>query len=347
MDAQTAAPPQISVLLPVHNGVPYIEEALRSVMGQTFTDIEIVVIDDGSTDETPDILARLAAEDPRIRVIRPDTNLRLPGALNLGLDHVRGTYVARMDADDICEPDRLARQRAYLEAHPEITLIGCSVTRIRGDGTPFQVSVRAQDPFAARWMTRFVMPFRHPTFLFRRDEMPLRYDPACTVSEDYDILARLSVDHKIACLPDVLLQYREHGGSLTGTKWKLMLSEARKIAVPVQQADLSPAVFDALEPFRAAYYDQTPLDRAGQAAMFAGLKAMVEEDARTSPAHAPWVKRQTAQMAAQALLRAGTGKAQVVQAFLTAGTSFLPALAMRFLETRRALPAALRSEPQT
>ncbi|MBM7070230.1 glycosyltransferase family A protein [Actibacterium sp. 188UL27-1] len=347
MDSQTSAVPQISVLLPVHNGVPYIEEALRSVMGQTFTDIEIVVIDDGSTDDTPQVLARLAAEDPRIRVIRPDTNLRLPGALNLGLDHVRGAYVARMDADDICEPDRLARQHAYLEANPEITLIGCSVTRIRGDGTPFQVSVRGQDPFAARWMTRFVMPFRHPTFLFRRDEMPLRYDPACTVSEDYDILARLSADHKIACIPDVLLRYREHDGSLTGTKWKLMLAEAKRIAVPVQQADLSPRVFEALAPFRAAYYDQTPLDRGGQAALFKGLKMMIEEDARTSPSHRAWVTRQAAQMAAQALLRAGTGKVQVVQAFLMAGTSFMPALAMRFLETRRALPAPLRSEPQT
>lgn len=338
-------PPKVSVLLPVHNGADYVESAVRSVMEQTLRDLEILIVDDASTDGTAKIIARLAAEDPRIRVESLRENHRLPRALNHGLDLCRGEYVARMDADDLCEPRRLEVQTAYLDAHPEVTLIGCSVIRIDGDGKPFQTSVRAQDPFATRWMCRFVMPFRHPTFLFRRAEMDLRYDPDCTVSEDYDLLARLTATHKVACLPDVLLRYREHAGSLTGTKWHKMLEEARKIAVPVQQAEMDPAVFEATAPLRASYYDLQPLDGAGVAGLFEGLRLMARADAAASPAHAAWVWRQTAQLAAQALMRSGAGKRGILSAFLTHGRDFLPSLSARFLETRRVLPAALRSDP--
>ena len=338
--------PKVSVLLPVHNGADYVESAVRSVMEQTLQDIEILVVDDASTDGTADILARLAAEDPRLRIERLERNQRLPRALNHGLDLCRGEYVARMDADDLCEPRRLEVQVSYLDRHPEVTLIGCSVIRIDGDGTPFQTSVRAQDPFACRWMCRFVMPFRHPTFFFRRSEMELRYDPACTVSEDYDLLARLTATRKVGCLPDVLLRYREHGGSLTGTKWHKMVEEARSIAVSVQKTEMSSAVFEAMTTFRDSYYGLQPLDDAGVAGLFEGLRRMARADAAASPTHAAWIWRQTAQLAAQALLRSGTGKRGIVLAFLTRGRDFLPALSARFLETRGLLPAALRSDPR-
>lgn len=338
--------PKVSVLLPVHNGAEYVESAVRSVMEQTLQDIEILLVDDASTDETAEILARLAAEDARIRIEHLKENHRLPRALNRGLDLCRGEYVARMDADDLCEPRRLEVQTAYLDSNPEVTLIGCSVIRIDGEGTPFQTSVRAQDAFATRWMCRFVMPFRHPTFLFRRAEMDLRYDPDCTVSEDYDLLARLTAKRKVGCLPDVLLRYREHGGSLTGTKWHKMVEEAQKIAVPVQQADMSPDVFEAMAAFRNSYYGLQPLDDKGVAALFDGLGRMARADAAASPSHAAWVWRQTAQLAAQALLRSGAGKRGILWAFLSQGRDFLPSLTARFLETRGLVPAALRSDPK-
>ncbi len=344
-DLSVNSVPDISVLLPVHNGAAFLEEAVRSVMVQTHRNIEIVVVDDASTDESPAILSRLAGEDPRIRVVRQECNLRLPGALNHGLDLVRGTYVARMDADDVCEPRRLEIQKAFLDRRADVTLVGCSVHRVNGDGTTFQTSVRAQDPFASRWMCRFVMPFRHPTFMFRRAEMALRYDPEQTVSEDYDILARLTTDHHVACLPDVLLRYREHVNSLTGNRWGLMLSQARAIALTVQQADLGSEVFDGLEPFRAAYFDQKRLDRSEIGAMFAGLRTMIAADVRTSPGHRAWIRRQTAQLAAQALLRAGFDKTGIVRGFVMSGRDFLPHLAMRFMETRGSLPRRLRSDP--
>lgn len=338
--------PKVSVLLAVHNGEDYLESAMRSVMEQSLTDIEILVVDDASSDGSPAILQRLAAEDTRIRIERLNENRRLPGALNRGLELVRGTYVARMDADDLSHPRRLEVQAGFLDSHPEVTLIGCSTLHIDGRDYPLKTSVRSQDPFATRWMCRFVMPFRHPTFMFRRAEMKLCYDPACTVSEDYDILARLSQDHAVGCIPDVLLSYREHGGSLTGTKWRQMLHEAREIAVGVQSHDLSPEVFGALEPFRAAYFDLQPLNDAATAAMFDGLHRMVMVDVRTSPAHGRWVWRQTAQLAAQALMRSGCDRREILSAFAGPGRIFLTALAMRFFETRGRLPRKLRSDAE-
>lgn len=329
----------------VHNGQRYLESAMRSVMTQTLSDIEILVVDDASTDDTPDILARLAKEDRRIRIERLEDNRRLPGALNHGMELARGDYVARMDADDLCERRRLEVQADYLEDHPEITLVGCSVVRIDGDGQAFQTSLRPQTPYLTRWMCRFVMPFRHPTFMFRRADMMLKYDPSCTVSEDYDILARLTESHQVACLPEPLLRYREHSGSLTGKKWRKMLSEARAIALKVQAADMSPRVFRAMSAFRSAYFDLQALDEAGTAALFEGLRSMAREDAAASPRNRAWIWRQTSQLAAQALMRSGAANRDIMRAFAGPGRDFLPALSLRFLETRQMLPEPMRSDP--
>lgn len=340
----SAGYPQVSVLLAVWNGERYIESAVRSVMDQTLRDLEILVIDDCSQDGTPAILARLAAEDPRIRVERAAQNLRLPGALNFGLELARGSYVARMDADDLCEPDRLERQVAFLEGHPGITLIGCSTHHIDGEGRVFKTSIRAQDPYAARWMCRFIMPFRHPTFLFRRAEMDERYDPAFSVSEDYDLVARVSSRKQIACIPDVLLRYREHGGSMTGTKWATMLGQAQQIAERVQREDLDAETYAGLECFRAAYFNAEALTPVETAAFFAGLRKMARTDSLASPRHGTWIWRQTAQLAMHALERNHTPKPERMKAFLGHGRDFLSPLVLRALEIKQALPQRLRSE---
>jgi len=338
--------PKVSVLLAVRNGEEYVESAVRSVMDQTLRDLEILIVDDCSEDNTPSILSRLASEDPRIRVERLARNLRLPGALNHGLDLVRGSYVARMDADDLCEPDRLERQVAFLEAHPQITLVGCSTHHIDGEGHVFKTSIRSQDPYAARWMCRFIMPFRHPTFLFRRTEMAERYDATYSVSEDYDILARLSSKKQIACMPDVLLRYREHGGSLTGNKWATMLNQARQIAERVQREDLDADIYAGLECFRAAYFDAELLNPMDTMAFFAGLRKMAWADSIASPLHRAWIWSQTAQLAMHALERNNTPKSERLKAFLGRGRDFLSPLVLRALEVKQALPNKLRSEAQ-
>mgnify|MGYP006270521559 CR=1 FL=1 len=339
-----ATAPRVSVLLPVHNGEDYIESALRSVMGQTLRDIEIVAVDDASSDATPGILARLATEDARIRVLRPEQNLRLPRALNFGLEHVRGDYVARMDADDLCEPTRLQVQADFLDANPEIVLVGCSARHIDAYNRFIKASIRAQTSFHTRWLLRVGMAFRHPTFFFRREGWTWRYDPECTLSEDYDILARVTDTAQVACLPDLLFSYREHEGSLTGRKWHNMQVEARRIAERVQKADLPADIYDALEPYRDAYYDQMALDSAGVAAVFEGLSRMLAHDVEKYPQHGQWIRRQTAQLAAHALMRSGMSPAQNIATFLRKGPHFLPALGLRYMEAKRILPEALRSD---
>lgn len=338
--------PRVCVLLPVHNGEKYIESALRSVMGQSLRDIEILVVDDGSTDETPAILARLAAEDARIRVERPDHNLRLPGALNFGLDRVQAPYVARMDADDLCEPDRLEIQARFLDAHPDIVLVGCGAIDIDAEDHEIRRRPAAADPFAVRWKLRFNLPFSHPTFMYRGAAMGLRYDALWTVSEDYDIAARLSERGKMACLPEMLLRYRVHDASITGTKFALQLEEALAISTRVQKTDLDPDIFDAMAIFRETYYRRLPLDGAGKKTLFDAFRQMIAADLRQAPDHGQWMQRQSAQLLWTTLWRSGVGKSDALRTFARYGADFLPAFALRGLELRgTALPGWLRSTP--
>jgi glycosyltransferase involved in cell wall biosynthesis len=150
LDTPLPSGPQVSVLIAVYNGLPYLEAALRSIMDQTLREIEIIVVDDASTDDTPAVLARLATEDPRIRVETLTENLRLPGALNRGLELVRAPLVARMDADDIADPKRLAVQKRFMDAHPDIILCGTSIRQIDAGGTYIRTSQRPRDAVCCR-----------------------------------------------------------------------------------------------------------------------------------------------------------------------------------------------------
>ena len=127
--------PRLSVILPVYNGSAFLAEAMESVLNQTFRDFELLVIDDASTDGSAAVAEQFG--DPRVRVIRQEANRRLPATLNHGLDLARGEWVARMDADDICHPQRFARQVAFLEAHPDHGVVGSWSEDIDEYGKPF------------------------------------------------------------------------------------------------------------------------------------------------------------------------------------------------------------------
>ncbi len=341
--------PDVSVLMAVHNGERHLEAALRSVMEQSLRNIEIVVVDDASTDGSPDMLARLAREDARIRVLRCDTNLRLAGALNHGLDHVRAPLVARMDDDDLAYPRRLEVQKAYMDAHPETTLAGTSVDWLDDDGARTRQSVRSRDSFAIRWTCRFALNITHPTFMFRRS-LPsgeaVRYDPEMFVAQDYDLVCRLlKAGGEVVCLPDVLLAFRRHGGSISKTKGADQLRLARRICHDFQKHEVLPDLFEKLMPMRDAFYDMRPLDAGAVREVFNASRAMLVHDMAAYPDRVAWLRRQTAQYVFWTLQRCRMPGSRIAAAFARHAPGWLPALGMRMLETHRMLPKALYVDP--
>lgn len=213
--------PRISVILPVYNGAEFLAEALASVLGQTFRDFEVWVIDDASTDGSAAVAEGF--RDPRVRVVRHERNRRLPATLNHGLDLARGEFVARMDADDVCLPGRFARQAAFLDAHPEIGLCGTWV-RLFGAG-PERIRKYPVSPEAVEAFRHFHCPFGHPTVMVRRslfETHRLRYDSNAAAVEDFELWTRLLQWTRGANLPEVLLEYRLHETSVTSRNWAVM-----------------------------------------------------------------------------------------------------------------------------
>ena len=341
--------PAVSALLPVHNGERYIESALRSVMDQTLREIEIVAVDDGSTDSTPEILARLAAEDPRIRILRQEPNVGLATALNRGLEVCRGEYVARMDGDDLCEPTRFELQKRYLDTHPQVVLIGASIIQIDETDRPIHATRRPRDGFACRWLQRWELPLVHPTFMFRRAPAAaagLRYDPSRRLTEDHEICSHFLRIGEVVNLPEVLLRYRVHAGSVSRRRWRDQVAEAGEVCAPYHRETMSQEVFALLSPFRDAYFRFQRLDAAGMQASFEGFRRMIAEDLARAPDRRAWMMRQGAQRLLKGLQRGGAGKGAIVRAFLLYGRDFALALGLRLLELKGLLPGVLRTDPR-
>ena len=230
--------PRVSVILPVYNGAGFLAESLGSVLNQTFGDFEVLVIDDASTDDSAAVAESFG--DPRVCLVRHEQNLRLPATLNHGLDLAQGEFVARMDADDICDTRRFAQQVAFLDAFPEVGICGSAV-RLFGTGDCL-VRKYPVSPGAVEAFRFFNCPFAHPTVMLRRrvvEEHHLRYDPRSIAVEDFDLWTRLLKFTRGANLPDQLLHYRLHESSVTSRDWALMndnstnvLQEALREIIP-------------------------------------------------------------------------------------------------------------------
>lgn len=208
--------PQVSVVLPVRNGARWLPEALDSIRSQSFTGWELVAIDDGSTDPTPAILADGASRDGRIRVIRQDA-LGLIAALNRGLAEARGPLIARLDADDRALPERFDRQVRYLETHPSVGLLGSWAREIDESGNRRGT---LRPPTLPEDIDRLLMnanPFVHSSVMFRADAARRLggFRPAFRAAEDYDLWLRIAEVARLANLPEVLVEYRMHGGNVT------------------------------------------------------------------------------------------------------------------------------------
>lgn len=199
----------VTVLMPAYNAENWLRRAIDSILRQTWRDFELLVVDDGSTDETARILRTYT--DARLRVVTHATNQGLIASLNHGLDLARGEFLARMDADDISHPRRLELQRNFLLAHPEVGVCG---TWFRACHGLRRVTVRtpcSHEAISARLFFR--SPFGHPTVMLRKaslQESGLRYDPLAIHAEDFDLWIRARTRTRFANLPRVLLDYRVH-----------------------------------------------------------------------------------------------------------------------------------------
>jgi glycosyltransferase involved in cell wall biosynthesis len=205
-----AAAPLVTALLAVHDGEAYVRAALASILGQTVADLDVVVVDDASSDRTPEILA--GVDDKRVRVLRNDEQLGLAGSLNRGLDDARGMYVARLDADDVAMPRRLERQLARIRSAPAAAVVGSAVLELAADriGTLHVMPTGVTD---VRWAALFSSPFFHPTVLVERAVLEghaLRYDTSFEESEDYELWSRLLDVADGDNLAHPLVLYRVH-----------------------------------------------------------------------------------------------------------------------------------------
>lgn len=205
-------PPSITVLMAVFNQAATLPEALASLWVQTDPDFELLVIDDGSTDDTPAILAQQT--DPRLRVLTNPTNLGLTASLNRGLAEARGEFIARMDGDDISLPDRLAAQRAYLQRHPSVAACGSWVQTFGARQELWRFPARPDD---LRAELLFENVLAHGSVMLRRAALQvhdLRYDETLARAQDYDLWVRLARHAPLVNLPRPLVRYRLHAGQV-------------------------------------------------------------------------------------------------------------------------------------
>lgn len=236
--------PSISIVMPVFNAERYLSQALESLLGQTYGDFELIVIDDGSTDTGGKVIEKYRALDARI-VVRRQENLGVTEALNRGLAMARGEYLARMDADDIALPNRFARQIEFMRDHPQVGLLATRCRLLHSDGTLSDQRDLATSDLEIRWASLFQNPLAHPTVMMRRrilEQHDLRYSFDWPAIEDYDLWTRLLPLTQAATLDEPLLLYRVHPESVCSRRRELQLANRNRIghrAMTRQFPDLS------------------------------------------------------------------------------------------------------------
>ena len=196
--------------MPAYNAEKYLREAVDSILVQTFTDFELIIINDGSTDATKDII--LSYNDPRIVYIENERNSGICVTLNRGLDAARSGYIARMDSDDISLPERLAKQVAYMDAHPEIGALGSDI-EVFGEGFVPYTFEQLHTPEECQAGLLFNSCFAHPSVIIRKSVLRnnnLQYNDAFRGLEDYELWWQIGKYSKLNNLPESLLRYRHH-----------------------------------------------------------------------------------------------------------------------------------------
>ncbi len=225
--------PKISLIMSVYNGEDYLSEAIESVLKQTFKDFELIIINDCSTDSTAEILNKFAELDDRVKVHTNEVNLRLPSSLNKAITLAQGKYIARMDADDICLPDRLEKQYSFMEENPNVALSSCRFMTLKNGVISSGGCGGKSDNDSIKALLLVTNPILHPGIIAKADAIrDLGYDKNFTCTEDMELWTRfVMAGYRIEILPEYLMIYRLHDKQITETT----LDKQRKEVVAIQK----------------------------------------------------------------------------------------------------------------
>jgi len=220
-------------VLPVWNGAQFLGDALASLRNQSLGDFEVIIIDDGSDDGTPEIVRNEVSADHRINLITNNRRSGMGHVFNQGIGAARGEYIARMDADDIAHPDRIARQVDFLDIHRDVGVVGSQILLIDACGASLGIRrYPVGDDDLRRAMSRY-SPFAHPATMYRRSLVADLggYHSQWAPAEDLDLWIRLSRLGQLANHPDTLLSYRLHGSSVTSRQGLRMQIQSTRVRI--------------------------------------------------------------------------------------------------------------------
>lgn len=237
--------PPITVLMPVFNGEKYLGQAVESILDQTFSGFELLIIDDCSSDRSFDMIR--SYRDSRIRLVQNNSNMGLIGTLNKGIELAAGSFIARMDQDDISMPERLGKQIAFMETHTEVAVCGCWAIEIDENGNRLG---KRETPVGRRMAKDYwrPSPIIHPS-AFMRTAIARRYtyDKDFIDAEDYELWLRIARDHRIDNIPEYLLYYRMNSSSITNVhRQRQLQSTYAAFRKHVARSDLSYSEFCSL-----------------------------------------------------------------------------------------------------
>lgn len=238
-------PPKISVILSVCNGLPYLEEAVESILNQTFTDFEFIIIDDCSSDRSWEVLNHYAEQDERIKLFKNDHNIGLTRSLNKGLELAQGAYIARQDADDVSLPGRFKSQVSVLEKEPEVVLVSCDLEVIDSEGYKIKEDRRACPSNLIPWYLLFynyVGGHSQVMFRYRPIQELGGYSESCQYSQDYELWSRLINVGKFSIIPEILHKQRYHNQRISIEK----VSEQQTLSLKQSRHNITQLIDAAL-----------------------------------------------------------------------------------------------------
>jgi glycosyltransferase involved in cell wall biosynthesis len=230
--------PQVTVLMSVYNGLSFLSESIRSVLSQTFTDFEFLIINDGSTDDVGSVLD--AITDSRVRIFC-QRNMGLTRTLNRGIRLSRGAFIARMDADDISAPDRIEKQMAVMRDNHRLDMVGTFFSIINAQGKVIEKKELIQDPIYRLWRMQFHNNYAHGSMLLRKESLVHMgsYDQTLPYAQDFDLWSRMSNKDNTFIIGEYLYKYRmiNSGPQTSVLNYEAQLNAAIEISNRSLKAD--------------------------------------------------------------------------------------------------------------